>query len=224
MKNIKREKEMARNFIAADNDSFDTASFAFTDNRVTAMLWQRWGSGSSNTPVWNHWPSWGLFSNFATDQKPEALIRDGASNKAAKLGTSHNTDLFNCVVIRANGTNVLITSNLDTTVTGDSITNIDDTTADSRVNGYNSGGSDTDMEAAHAVTWNVSLSENEVTALTRGVNPLPIRHSNKVNWIPLDGNNDPENEYSQNQRAITTNGSPVRFTGNPPVELIENYL
>jgi len=69
---------------------------------------------------------------------------------------------------------------------------------------------------------NVSITDNQITAMFRGANPFGMG----IDWdfiMPLWGNQDPEPDWSGNGNtgAVTTGTSKVF---GPPVELIENYL
>jgi hypothetical protein len=61
---------------------------------------------------------------------------------------------------------------------------------------------------AEVGVWNVALSDGEVAALGRGVNPRLIRPNALVFYAPLWGTSDPERDYTAGQRHLTLNGSP----------------
>jgi len=86
------------------------------------------------------------------------------------------------------------------------------------------GGQLFDGDIAWMSVWQgTSLTQNQITALTNGVNPFPIlNNSDRLLFLPLHGNNSPENEYIQ-QATGTLTGTTKADT-NPPVELLENYL
>lgn len=91
------------------------------------------------------------------------------------------------------------------------------------VTGDSSPGEFFDGQLAHGVLWNANLSVNEISALARGVNPFPIRHSDQVVNLPIDGNVSPEPDYSPKNRDGTVTGT-TKATKNPPVQLLSRYM
>ena len=81
---------------------------------------------------------------------------------------------------------------------------------------------DVDGKLAHCAFWDAALSANEHAALAHGVNPFAIRSQSQQFYYPINGNDSPESEYVQ-QATLTVNNA-TKFAGNPPVELLENYL
>lgn len=73
------------------------------------------------------------------------------------------------------------------------------------------------------VVWDVGLSDNEMGALARGVNPFAIRDGSMVALWPIEGNDSPEIDY-KGTLDLNVNGTPLKSTTNPPVELLENYI
>lgn len=69
---------------------------------------------------------------------------------------------------------------------------------------------------AHAAIWNATLTDAEVAALGKGVNPLRIRPASLVFYAPLMGGS-PEPDYTAGQRALTLTGSPSLGTSQPRV-------
>jgi len=75
---------------------------------------------------------------------------------------------------------------------------------------------------AHGSIWTSDLVVSHALALFRGANPFIMDQDDLVFYAPLDGNNSPENEYVS-QFNLTLSGT-TKFSGNPPVDLLENYL
>ena len=67
------------------------------------------------------------------------------------------------------------------------------------------------------------LSDVQLTAITHGVHPFIIDDGNIQAFYTLWGNEDPESDMTGNGFNATDNAA-ARFTPNPPVELLENYL
>lgn len=55
--------------------------------------------------------------------------------------------------------------------------------------------------------WNIALSDNEVIALSRGVNASSIRPGNLVHYNPIWGLESPEPDYSGNSNNMTVTGT-----------------
>jgi len=77
---------------------------------------------------------------------------------------------------------------------------------------------------SNIVIWDVVLTNDEQLALASGVNPFAIEPANIKCNCPLDGNDSPENNYATPADTAAHVGTPVKYVGNPPVELLENYL
>jgi len=76
---------------------------------------------------------------------------------------------------------------------------------------------------AHALAWDVVLSDNEILVIQNGVNPFTIRNENQVMNLPLYGNDSPEPDFSGNGNIGSVVGA-TKPLSNPPVEMVENYL
>ena len=72
--------------------------------------------------------------------------------------------------------------------------------------------------------WNVALSDNEISILSKGVNPFFLRNDALIAYYPINGNESPESDYVGGQNNLTLTGPPAKAATNPPVELLENYL
>ncbi len=81
-----------------------------------------------------------------------------------------------------------------------------------------------DGRIAHIAFYKTNFTAAEVTAISHGVNPFVFRNDIIEFYMPDNGNDDPEGQYVGQINKGTTNGSPPKFAGNPPVELLENYL
>ncbi len=81
-----------------------------------------------------------------------------------------------------------------------------------------------DGELAHGCIWDVTLSQNELDILQRGVNPFIVDNDNLVFYCPVEGNNSPEPDLIAQALKMTVGGTPLKFAGDPPVELLENFL
>jgi len=80
-------------------------------------------------------------------------------------------------------------------------------------------------QLSYCAIWDRTLTSNEMAILDKGINPFHIQ--GLVGMWPLDGNNDPEGDYSLNQNTCDMQGDvspPIKGTNNPPVELLENCL
>jgi len=86
-----------------------------------------------------------------------------------------------------------------------------------------------DGDIGYVALWDVTLSSNEITALSNGINPWAIRNQNLVTYAELHGDEDPEPNWA-NREAF---GSPTNFglkvtptksTTNPPVQLLSRYI
>jgi len=71
--------------------------------------------------------------------------------------------------------------------------------------------------------WTVILSDNEIGALSRGVNPFAVRNDSQVINAPLWGNQTPEPNYDDQTPALPVTGTSAKKESGP-VELLENYL
>lgn len=60
---------------------------------------------------------------------------------------------------------------------------------------------------ANVTIWDVDLSDNEIAALSRGVNPNRIRSLNIVSFTPLLGLNNPEPDFSPNDLTVSGTGA-----------------
>jgi len=77
-------------------------------------------------------------------------------------------------------------------------------------------------EISFAAVWDIALSNNEELILSHGVCPFVVRNEALRMYCPLDGNDSPEANYASTSTGTVT--GTTKFAGNPPVELIENYL
>lgn len=64
--------------------------------------------------------------------------------------------------------------------------------------------------------WNVTLSVAEISALARGVNPIRVRPSALVAYVPVHGVSSPENDMV-NTGTYTVNGT-APYAAHPPVQ------
>jgi len=214
---------MTRDFEDTD-DVINVQSYAFTENVMTVMIWASYTYTATNDLLAAHWLSWGLFGALASSTKPQFVVRDGASNKSATADTAHNDGDFHPFIGRANGTNSLLDTDLDS-ITGDAHTNIDDQTGVTRLNGYPAGGGGNVFNGSYYCLWDVSLSDNEVGGLIRGANPFAVRHANKMEFLALlPAAIGSEDDWSPDQRVVSESSNPPHFAGNGPIEQLENYL
>ena len=79
-------------------------------------------------------------------------------------------------------------------------------------------------EMAWSVGWDVNIGATIAGALARGVNPFVVLRDN-MGWdYPMYDVIDGRDEGPNQLPSATFTGSPTKFSGNPPVELLENYL
>ena len=70
------------------------------------------------------------------------------------------------------------------------------------------------------------MSADKVSAINNGANPFAFSSGvggNLAFYAPVNGNKSPEDNYA----GQTTDGDltgTTKFAGNPPVDLLENYL
>ncbi|MCP4475405.1 MAG: LamG domain-containing protein [Gammaproteobacteria bacterium] len=91
--------------------------------------------------------------------------------------------------------------------------------------GSNDGGSHFLIgQESHLSLWDVALSDNEMTALSRGVCPKRIRPANQWYYIPMWGDDDPEPDLSGRGNTVSIiTGTPAK-ENNVNVELLENFI
>lgn len=68
---------------------------------------------------------------------------------------------------------------------------------------------------AEVAVWSAALSDSEIAALGRGVNPSSIRPSSLASYWPLLGLDSPEPDWSGNGGNLTVNGAVVYSTHSP---------
>lgn len=66
--------------------------------------------------------------------------------------------------------------------------------------------------------WTAVLTQTEITALSSGVRPYNIRKSLLNTWLPLDGLQSPEIDYSGNASNGTLTGTSL--SGGPPLAML----
>jgi len=81
-----------------------------------------------------------------------------------------------------------------------------------------------DGELAEFAIWSVALTDNEIAALSRGINPNQIRNDVLRQHLPIYGNDSPEVDLSGNNFDATLTSAPPKAASNPPVKLLEDYL
>lgn len=75
---------------------------------------------------------------------------------------------------------------------------------------HSSAGTDySDVAIAETAIWDVALSADEITSLSKGLSPILIRPQNLVFYAPIVGANSPEIELV-GARNLTFSGSPVK--------------
>ena len=78
-------------------------------------------------------------------------------------------------------------------------------------------------ELAFVSVWNVEIPITHLLAISHGVPAFIINNGSDVLHAPLYGVHSPEiDEAGGNNTGTLTNTT--KFAGNPPVELLENYL
>lgn len=234
MKNSRREKEMARDFngtnesITNDNgiSTIDVSVFTIFNwvNPDTVLANQQLNGTASAISSGNS----AATISIRTSSVWQFDYRFSTTTGTWTFGTPTNGSWFAIGVDYDRG---LTTNNPNSfengTLVAESETATPNGTAKSGVDSFTCGenvglGTDLNGQLAYCCFWDVVLSSNEESALANGVNPFAIRNSNLQYNYPFDGNNSPENEYVQ-QANGTLKGT-TKFSGNPPVELIENYL
>ncbi len=76
-----------------------------------------------------------------------------------------------------------------------------------------------DGAIAEAAIWNVALTDAEVAALARGINPRYMRPGSLQLYLPIWGNDSPEYDLSVNRRPFTLNNNPLKAVDHAPVTL-----
>jgi len=71
--------------------------------------------------------------------------------------------------------------------------------------------------------WDTEFGAARAAALTSGVNPLGFGKVGMRLFVSIFGNESPEPDWSGNDFDGTVTGT-TKFAGNPPIELMENYL
>jgi len=164
---------------------------------------------------------WKLFVRPTTDDF--AFLVDTSNGFGAPIGTSNpEDDVWHLLGGRWDGTTVGVifdgseeaTASRDGTISKDVVTKLGIGTQNTtRLTG----------ELFQFLFYTSNLTLNQIGAIFRGVNPFPIDPTNRSAFLPLWGNQDPEPDYSPNANTGSVTGA-ARFTPNPPVELLENYL
>lgn len=93
---------------------------------------------------------------------------------------------------------------------------------------FNAGGNTRDFDGEmYYFCWsNAELTTNEIAILSRGVNPFIVNHSSITMLDPLHGDLTGQNatrNITGGESGLIT-GTLTQFAGNPPVEMLENYL
>ena len=74
-----------------------------------------------------------------------------------------------------------------------------------------------DGDLGEVAIWNVALTDAEIAALGRGVNPRLIRPGALAFYAPLWGTSNPERDYTRGQRHLTLTGTTLSDE-HPPVQ------
>jgi len=219
--------------MAIDFDGNDSLSFGDigdaeggTDTMV-GNLWIRY-SAANDTGMLCKWVfgTWGLFGHFGADaDKPTTLFQASAGNRA-NWATTENDSEWHSIFYGSDGTNMIINVDGGTKVVGAAITGAILTTADIlQTMKYSSAAANfTTGQISECALWSGSaLSDNIMNALASGIpafafgtNPTLLIMHYQIDPLPVD--------YITQTISTINNGDPTNFAGNPPVDLIENYL
>lgn len=151
----------------------------------------------------------------------------GVADKPAITSTIDDTN-WHLVCVRINGSNNVafcIDATIETIGTN---MNADCDITDVPLR-FSSAGRDTASpqsdanQCEHTVWATTFLTDLEIGALSRGVNPFLIQNEDCALYSPDYGNNDPENDYDAQQDQPDLFGTTTKDI-HPPVELIENFI
>jgi len=157
------------------------------------------------------------------------MVSRNSSTQQAARGTTEialDTWYSTCGICRGNTDREIFLEGVTEDTDANSVTwnsNIDSIAIGAR---RSSGGFTTFYEGrlSHCAVYNVSLSTTHQLALSRGAHPFIMRNDALVFFCAVEGNDSPEGDYVGQSAQQTLSGSPPKFVGNPPVELLENYL
>jgi len=169
---------------------------------------------------------WNILQMVAAGDKMDFQLYDGTNNPTVRPAGDISNDAWRCLVAgRANGS---IFGSHDGGTRGtdtDTFTNAYNNTIATTI-GAREAGTDRfcDGKLAYATIWDIDLVANDDVILSRGVNPFLIKNSNIIYFVVVEGNDSPEPNYAEPSATATLTATPLKFAGNPPVELLENYL
>jgi len=78
-------------------------------------------------------------------------------------------------------------------------------------------------DLALGVLWNEAPSSNEIAAMFRGANPWVIRHDKQIFYSLVEGNADPESDYTK-QDDLGAVADATKSASNPPVVPLQNHM
>ena len=221
-RNSRKEKGMARDF----DGSTDGAEGP--NINPTNYTWIQWLRGDVVPETVNHQTvlngisdnAWGFSWGHTADNFRQAAFHQNSSSAffKAKLTSILSALTWYNIAGTFGGSNLRVYL-AGTEEASDGVTSTKSPTGDLAIvkksNSFNG-------KISYTAIWSVKLTSNQLLAIANGVNPFAIDPSNALRLFPVDGNQSPEPDYI-NQANVVLDGS-TKFSGNPPVELLENYL